>query len=369
MSAAVSRLNMPKRQRQASSNLARRPSGFNASALARRKKQSSPTTSALSTSLENVTSKLLLHVLDLDELPYEMVTRPKQVAFQGQTDVYIARAEIELKKAMHAMSFSSRMTSSDLPTLTALALPGAATSVIWAVHALLQEKFQKEGDVSRIHHRNHDAQVLYRQLANMNLLPWANQLVDQVNGGDLVGRVYMPPGHPLPGHTYRRHPFRDRQNFYYPVSRYFSMLYEEREQAMIALLAELGATKISISAPIKANACEGVQEIDLHKRVFEYPKRDQPLPKTIDFHRHPWLTCEPKWQSVVRERLNRGILATQFEIDLDVVNMMRSQIKTIMRLVAQLDSMVLCETCEEKLMLETLQPRQVKVKFAAADLG
>lgn len=352
---------MPNRQRQDSSNLARRSPGQSTSALSWPVSNNKAITQRAAP-----VSRLLLHVLDLDELPYEMVTRPKREAFHGQTDVYIARAELELKKAMRTLSFSSRVTVSDLHTLAALALPGATTSVIWAVHALLEEKFQKENDSSWVHHRNHDAQVLYRQLAHMNLMPWANQLVDQVNGNDLVGSVYMPPGHPLPGYTYRRHPFKQRQHYYYPVSSYFSMLYEEREQAMIALLSELGATKITISAPIKANACEGIKEINLHQRVFEYPERTEPLPQTIDLHRHPWLTCEPKWQGVVRERLNRGILATQFEIDLDVVKMLRSHIKNIRRLVSQLDSMVFCETCEEKLMLETLQPRQVQVEFAPA---
>ena len=351
---------MPNRQRKAPANLALRQSGFGFSALAR----TTSSTTALSTTVQQQASKLLLHVLDLNELPYEMVTRPKEVAFHGQTDVYIARAELELKKAMHAMSFSSRMPVSDLPTLTALSLPGAATSVMWTVHALLQKKFQKQNNKSRIHHRNHDAQILYRQLSRLNLLPWANQLVDQLNANELSRGTYMPPGHPLPGHTYRRHPFTQRQNYYYPVSRYFSLLYEEREQAMIALLAELGATKITISAPITGNLCEGAAEINLHQRVFEYPAQTQPLPKTVDMNRHPWLTCEQRWQSVVRERLNRGVLATQFEIDLDVVNMLRSQIKNIMRLVSRLDSMELCDTCEEQLMLETLQPRQVRVEFA-----
>jgi len=352
---------MSNRQRQASANLARRQSGFRFSALTR----SPSAASALSNDVQQHASKLLLHVMDLNELPYEMVTKPKQVAFHGQTDVYIARAEIELKKAMHAMSFSSQMPVSDLPTLTALSLPGASPSVMWTVHALLQKKFQKENDKGHTHHRNRDAQILYRQLAQMNLMPWANQLVDQLNAHELSNGTYMPPGHPLPGQTYRRHPFKHRQGYYYPVSRYFTMLYEEREQAMIALLAELGATKITISAPITTNVCDGAAEINLHQRVFEYPQLNQPLPKTIDLQRHPWLTCEPTWQGVVRERLNRGILATQFEIDLDVVNMLRSQVKSIMRLVSRLDSMELCETCEEQLTLETLQPRQVKVAFSA----
>ncbi|MEM6450800.1 MAG: hypothetical protein AAF703_10850 [Cyanobacteria bacterium P01_D01_bin.105] len=347
----------------ASSQLVSRQSALKASALSK----ASSAAASLSTPAAITNNKLLLHVLDLDELPYEMVTKPKRAAFRGQKDVYISRAELELKKAMQTMSFSSRMSVSDLPTLTALSLPSSATAITWTVYALLQEKFQKENDPSRIHHRNHDAKLLYRELAQMNLMPWATQLVDQVHASELGPGTYMPPGHPVPGYTYRRHPFRHRQNYYYPVDRYFSMLYEEREQAMIALLSELGATKITISAPIKANACEGVADTNLHQRVFEYPQSNAALPKTIDINRHPWLTCESSWQGVVRERLNRGILATQFEIDLDVVNMLRSQIKSITRLVSQLDSMVLCDTCEEKLMLEMLQPRQVKVEFSPAD--
>ena len=149
------------------------------------------------------------------------------------------------------------------------------------------------------------------------------------------------------------------------------MLFEERQQALTALLGELGATKISISPPPGESLCDGGSSpiAQLYERIFEYPETNQPLPRTINIQKHPWLACEPKWQAVVRERLNRGVLATQFEFGVDIVGILKKQIQVIDQLVPQLDSMTLSARSKTELLLQVLQPRRVRVEFGRAEFG
>jgi len=313
-------------------------------------------------------AKPLLRILGRNEDPGDMLQKPKAIAFKGETDVYIARAEIELRKAMQSMAFNSAMGHSSLHTLTAMALPSTAIPLLWTIHTFLEGRYQKENDLRLIHHRNRDAQMLYRQLLLLNLKSWANQLLDQVRYDEVPDGIYMPPGHPVPGQTYRCHPFKSRRNYYYPVSRYFSMLFEEREQALVALLSELGATKIAISAPPGESICEGGTSAiaQLHEKSFEYPVTKRPLPESIDVQRHPWLASEKEWQSVVKERIHRGVLSAQFEFDMGVAGMLRQQVQTISQLVPNLNSMALSANEQAKLMVQVLQPCRVKVTFSEA---
>ena len=313
--------------------------------------------------------KLLLHVLAPHESRDDLIEKPKSIAFKGQTDVYIARAELELRKAIQSLALISNIDANSLHTLAALSLPGSVTAMLWTSSAFVQTRHQNLNDQGLIRHRNHDARLLFQQIARLNLQPWADQLINQVKLDELPDDIFMPPGHPIPGETYRRHPFAQRQNFYYPVSQFFSMIFEERQQALTALLGELGATKITISAPPGESLCEGGSSpiAQLHERSFQYPACSKPLPKTIDIQRHPWLSCEPKWQAVVRERLNRGILATQFEFGLDIVGILRKQIQSIDQLVPQLDSMTISARHRTELLLQTLQPRLVKVEFSEGE--
>ena len=273
-------------------------------------------------------SKPLLHILDKDERPGDMVSKPKAVALRGQMDVYIARAEIELRNAM-------------------------------------QEKYEKPGDRYRIQHRNHDARLLFQQLAHLDLLPWSDRNVDYIHPDNLKNDLMFPLGHPILGRTYRRHPFKARFNEYYPVTDYFSLLFNEREQALLSLLGQLGATKITMT-PIPATSTLNCQEnlaAQLHQKVYKYPKQLDTSLQSIDFSRHPWLAGEPAWQEVVHERLERGALAAQFEFDCDVMGMLKSQIKMIGQLVPGLDSMRLPDNYKDAVANQILQPRQVKVEF------
>ena len=340
----------------------------NSSQAAIQKRDSS---SLASQRLPILAPKLLLHILDHNESHDDLIRKPKSIAFHNQTDVYIARAELELRKAIQSLALISNIDANSLHTLAALSLPGSSTALLWTSSAFVQTKHQNINDQGLIRHRNHDARLMFRQIAQLNLKPWADQLIHQIKINEMPDGIFMPPGHPIPGETYRRHPFQQRQNFYYPASQFFSMLFEERQQALTALLGELGATKISISPPPGESLCDGGASpiAQLYERVFEYPQASQPLPKTISVQRHPWLACEPKWQAVVRERLNRGILSTQFEFGVDIVGILRKQIQAIDQLVPQLDSMTLSARSKTELLLQVLQPRRVRVEFGKVEFG
>ncbi|MGD1897854.1 MAG: hypothetical protein ACFB16_12980 [Phormidesmis sp.] len=310
-------------------------------------------------------SKPLLHILDHDEKPGDMLTQPKQKALRGQADVYIARAEIELRNAMQSLAFMTNSEINSISTLTALSLPKAVAPMFWTINALLQEKFQKPNDYSRIHHRNHDARLLYQQLAKLNLTPWSQRTVDYIQPSELPNNIMFPIGHPILGRTYRRHPFKSRSTHYYPVTDYFSVLFKEREQALLSLLGQLGATKI-VMTPIPSTTalnCEENLAAQLHQKVFKYPARINDLPPALDIQKNPWLAGEPAWQSVVRERLHRGALSAQFEFDCDVMGMLKNQIKMIGQLVPGLDSMALPDNYEDILTTQILQTRRVQVEF------
>lgn len=319
----------------------------------------------LTTSAAKTLTRPLLHILAQGEQPGDMVSKPKQAALQGQTDVYIARAELELRNAMQSLSFMTNSEINSISTLTALSLPKAVAPLFWTINALLQEKYGKPNDLNRIHHRNHDARLLYQQLAQLDLSHWSDNLVDYVRPGELNPNMMFPIGHPIAGRTYRRHPFKARFNHYYPVTDYFAMLFREREQALLSLLGELGATKITITpVPTKASldSYENVLA-QLHRKVFKYPKRTNLSPGEIDWNRHPWLAGESAWQSVVNERLERGALTAQFEFDCDVMGMLKRQIKMIGQLVPGLDSMMLSAEHSEAITTQILHTRQIQVEF------
>ncbi|MGB3300291.1 MAG: hypothetical protein WBA76_18670 [Phormidesmis sp.] len=314
-------------------------------------------------------AKPLLRVLGRDERSGDAMGIKRAGAFQGETDVYIARAELELRKAMALVAFEGAMGNASLPTLTALSLPSRVTSLLWTTHAFLQERYKRLNDNSLIHHRNRDARTLYRQLARLNITAWAGHLLEEARIDELPEGVYMPPGHPMPGKTYRCHPFRGRRNFYYPVDQYFSMLYKEREQALIALLSELGATKIVISPPPGESICEGGLSpiTQLHEKVFEYPRRSptlQPLSASFDERQHPWLDCEPEWKAVVEERVKRGALAAQFEFGLDIAGMLKAQVQAVGQLIPQLSSMEISANSQAQMLVQMLQLRCIKVEFS-----
>ncbi|MEO1182406.1 MAG: hypothetical protein AAFX51_16505, partial [Cyanobacteria bacterium J06636_28] len=265
--------------------------------------------------LSQALSKPLLYVLDHGESPNEL-RQDYQTVFRGQTDVSIARAELELTKAFQSLAFLSNASITSLPTLTALSLPKAAVPLFWTIHSLLQEEHQTLGLDNPIHHRNHDARLLYKQLVQLDLPVWYNQSVSEIALDKIPDQVHFPPEHPIPGKMYRHYPYgiKDKGHFYYPVTNYFSMLFADREQELITLLSDLGATKIVIES---VNNDGLTSEAVRHRKVFEYGARPPASLGTINVKGYHWLTYEPTWQSVVNERF-RGLSSIEFEFDMDV---------------------------------------------------
>lgn len=311
----------------------------------------------------------LLHILGHGESPGDMVRRPKQVAFQGRKDVYIARAEIELRQTMQALAFMTDSEINSISTLTALSLPQTVAPLFWTINAFLQEKYIRPNNPRWIRDRNHDARLLFRQLARLDLMPWSERMVDYVRPDELPANALFPIGHPILGRTYRRHPFKTRLNQYYPVTDYFSILFKEREQALLSLLGQLGATRI-VMTPIPATTALDCQEnlaAQLHRKVFKYPKRSDTVPSCVNVKDHPWVAGEPAWQAVIKERVQREALSAQFEFDCDVVGMLKAQIKKIGQLVPGLSSMTLPDTHKNNVTTQVLQTRQVQVEFAEVE--
>ncbi|MEO1397169.1 MAG: hypothetical protein AAFV90_30185 [Cyanobacteria bacterium J06634_5] len=323
---------------------------------------------AISAAQRDPLSKPLLHILDYGEKPGDLAISSRHTGLNGQTDVYITRAEMELKKAMQSLAFMTNSEINSVTTMTAMSLPKAVTPLFWTIRALLQEKYQKPNDRNRIHHRNQDARLLFQQLARLNLRHWSNHLVGYIHADEMPDNLMFPLGHPVRGKTYRRHPFKTRWNSYFPVTDYFSLLYEERERALLALLGDLGATKITMTAIPSTSEidCQAAMAAQLRQKVFSYPKSDRPLPTSIDLQRHPWLAGESAWQEMVRERLERRALSAQFEFDSDVMGMLKAQLKMIGQLVPGLSSMQLPDNYEDQMRSQVLKTRQVKVEFCEA---
>ena len=311
--------------------------------------------------LKQSLSKPLLYVLAHGETSSD----PRQInqaIFNGQTDVAIARGELELRKAIQSLAFISEASINSLPILTALSLPGAAIPLFWTIHTFLQQQYEKPGLDNPVNRRNHDARLLYKQLAQLNLAPWYTQSVTQVAAlGNLPAEVHFPPEHPIPGQMYRHYPYsiKDKGHLYYPVSNYFSMLFEEREQELITLLSDLGATKIVIES---VSGDETTADGEGYRKVFEYDPRPLTAPNAINVKGYLWLAYEPTWQSVVNERF-RELRSIEFKFDMDVMGVLKTQIQSIDQLMSELDSMLLPAGYQEALCKQVIKTRRIQVQF------
>lgn len=303
-------------------------------------------------------SKPLLYILAHGEASGD----PSQISkaiFNGQTDVSIARGELELRKAIQSLAFMSETSINSLPTLTALSLPGASVPLFWTIHAFLQQQYEQPDLDNRINRRNHDARLLFKQLSQLDLAPWYAQSVTQVAPNNLPADVQFPPEHPLPGQMYRHYPCsaKHKENLYYPVNNYFPMLFEDREQELITLLSDLGTTKIVIESVSNDPTSSG----DYHK-IFEYQPRSPTAPNAFNAQGYHWLAYEPTWQSVVKERF-RGLTSIEFTFDMDVMGLLKTQIRSIDQLMVELDSIVPPADYKEILCKQVIPTRRVQVQF------
>ncbi|MEM0978940.1 MAG: hypothetical protein AAGH78_01565 [Cyanobacteria bacterium P01_H01_bin.58] len=298
--------------------------------------------------------------MEYGQSPEDVREQPRNLVLQGQTDVYISRAEIDLKKAIQNLAFITHGQINSFPTLAALSLPSSAAALFWAIHAFLQHQYQKSNLENPIHRRNHDARLLFQQLARLDIDQWYDHSVDITAPSALSASIKFPFGPPAPGQLYRQHPLQEKYDCYYPVTNYFSQLFEEREIALLELLKDLGATKVTISDHSTSASDEGFST----QKVLKYPGRGGLSSQSIDTQQHPWLPYEPTWQTVVNDRFQKGILSTRFEFNLDVMGLLEAQIQTILQIMPGFDSMELPANCEEVLSTEMLQTKTVQVEFS-----
>ena len=304
--------------------------------------------------------KTLVYVLDYGESPKDLPRMLWQEAFKGESDVFISRAEIDLRKAVQSLSFSTDVNVNSFESLAALSLPGTTTALFWTIESLLKQKYQKPDLNNLIRHRNHDARLLFKRLAQLNLDPWYDSAVERISHATMPTELQFPPGHPKPGFMYRQHPLKAHQHCYYPVNAYFALLFEERKQMLLKMLEALGATKVVISsAHTKASDRLG----DIQPERIDYTGHPQRPISAFEPSHYPWLAYEPSWQSVVDTRLIRRVPSISFAIDIDVMGMLRTQIHTTTQLISELTSMLVPDDYKETLAAELLHPMQVDVEF------
>lgn len=304
--------------------------------------------------------KPLLQILEYGQSRKDVLQRPQDLVLQGQTDVYIARAEIDLKRAIQSLAFITHGQINSFPTLTALSLPSSAAALFWAIHAFLNHQYQRPHLENPIHRRNHDARLLFQQLARLDILQWYDHSVNIVSLDALSNEVQFPAGPPMPGQLYRQHPLQEKQDCYYPVTNFFSILFEERQIALWELLKELGAKRMVVSDKEDSSSHGGRGT----QTVFESPVWEGQLMKSIDVQKHPWLLYEPGWQTLINQRLQTGISSTHFEFSLDIMGLLEAQIQTILQIIPGFDSMVLPTNFEEMFSAQVLQSKTVQVEFA-----
>lgn len=280
--------------------------------------------------------------------------------FRGEFDVFISRAELDLRKAMQFLSFNTDSSIGSFQALAALLLPNSATALIWATQALLQEKYQKTNLDNLIYHRNHDARLLFQRLSRLDLDPWYSHHINWIPIENLSAGFYFPPGHPIPGLIYRKHPLPTQQNLYYPINDYFSLLFEERKVAFLNLLRDLGATKVIIS-PLYREVSSKLE--NAQSEVIKYGFYAQKSVAKPDPSDHPWLAYEPSWQSLVESRFTRVSSPMQCELSLDVMESLKIYIQPIISLISELRSMTLSSNYEEILSVELLHTKLFKVHF------
>ncbi|MEP0803750.1 hypothetical protein [Funiculus sociatus] len=147
----------------------------------------------------------------------------------------------------------------------------------------------------------------------------------------------FPPGHPMPGRFYRVHPLPPKNRKYIPLENFDTLLFSERENELIRLLVDLGATKISIqevssgttegsiksgasvqgAVGIQANLTAKNEQSNTESRVILL--RGKPWASDMSFNEkeYSWLPYEPAWESLVHARLKGGCLSASVELTSD----------------------------------------------------
>jgi hypothetical protein len=141
----------------------------------------------------------------------------------------------------------------------------------------------------------------------------------------------------MPGRFYRVHPLQPKNRKYIPLENFDSLLFAERENELIRLLVDLGATKISIqevssgktegsiksgaslqaAGGIQGNLAGKNEQSNTESRVILL--RGKPWASDMSFNEkeYSWLPYEPAWESLVHARLKGGCLSDSVELTSD----------------------------------------------------
>lgn len=302
----------------------------------------------------------------------DSVQNPFSVALEEISEhMDVRRAEIELKRMVRQLMVMTGGAVYSPLMLSTLGLPYPITIVLWVTATVFAEDDSNKEIDRFVQKRNHDSVKLLRSLNEYRqfLGEWWQTNVQQTSSSTLPENIKFPVGHPLPPKLYRQHPLPSKQDYYYPVNAFYTLLYEEREQELIRLLADLGATRISVY-PLTAHPNTTEQFIqrsgdipsDTKPRVFQYPERSI---STIHFDasQYPWLAHEPSWQTVVESRVKYSCLSASLEINLDIAGAIVALLDGIESLSEQLTSVKPMNI--SALGDRILQKHRVEIEFTA----
>lgn len=289
----------------------------------------------------------LLHVLAPGQQAKDFKD-PIEYSFRD-ADVVISRAELDLRRALQGLMVRTGSTVNSLEMLAALQVPSNTAALFWAARLLLNEALVADLYADNaVRRTNHDARLLYQAIAQIDLDPWYQTVVETASIAALPpGRQFLP-GHPVAGRYYRQHPLPERSQVYLPVATYFADLFYERRQDLIRLLVSLGATRIQFESLVQASPPE----------VLIYPPRPAMGFNPTDY---PWLAYETQWQRLASDRLSHRPATLTFDLTIDVNNLIADQVAALKNLMTQLDSVKVVHS--DQVDREFLQPQRVTAVF------
>ncbi|MGK7945427.1 MAG: hypothetical protein AB4058_13255 [Microcystaceae cyanobacterium] len=269
----------------------------------------------------------LSNVENLDQLSEELETISKD-----KINVEFASTALATVTTAAIATFSSiTHTPISMPILATLG--GGGSLLAWTVLSFVQRQSVNSET---------DKEVLTTDvpLVTETVLEELEAQLNLLHIKEIPEELRFPPGHPIPQKLYREHPLKAKANHYIPVESYYSLLFEEREAELIRILAELGATKISIEEESNEQLVlnfagetevqkianlegkiekQGTQEYK-KVRTQEYIGKYWTPDLSFDRAKYSWLDYEPTWEAIVEGRLNNGQLSAVIELTTDISN-------------------------------------------------
>ena len=152
-------------------------------------------------------------------------------------------------------------------------------------------------------------------------------------------RLQFPAMHPQPNGRYRQHLLPRWKSTYYPVDSYFTYLFEERKRELLQILADLGATKITLQPSEPTDLANH----SLAAQVWKFPEKSWSSTRVLNPSRYAWLTYDRQLQSLVNNRLSHGLNQAQFEITLDIDQILSNRFSEIKTFRNQMESLDVAE--------------------------